>query len=210
MLKPTEINIWKRFWKLTVLSEWKRVWKWKVRTMICKCDCWNIKQYRLWHLMCWDTMSCGNHRNEYKNRTTHWMTDTDFFKKYWRLKYRCDRINCPKRKYYWWRLIKCEWNNFEEFYKDMSWTYKDTLTIDRIDNNWNYCKENCRWTTMKEQAKNKRISYNISKDIEYKWETKKLTDWARELWVPAPRLYWRIVVGKRWIDKAFNTQPRII
>lgn len=37
---------------------------------------------------------------------------------------------------------------------------KDT-TIDRIDRNWNYCKENCRWATYKEQADNKKTTIKV-------------------------------------------------
>ena len=35
---------------------------------------------------------------------------------------------------------------------------KDT-TIDRINPFWDYCKENCRWATIKEQANNKKRNY---------------------------------------------------
>lgn len=34
------------------------------------------------------------------------------------------------------------------------------MTIDRINNNKNYCPDNCRWTTEKEQSLNKRLYKN--------------------------------------------------
>lgn len=57
----------------------------------------------------------------------------------------------------------------------MKENYSDTLTIDRIDNDGNYCKENCRWATQIEQSKNKRDNVYI----EINGETKILKDWVR-------------------------------
>lgn len=77
---------------------------------------------------------------------------------------RCERKSNISYKNYWWRWIKCLWRKFDDFKKDMYDSYvehikkfwKGQTSIDRIDNDWNYCKENCEWKTKKEQARNKR------------------------------------------------------
>lgn len=68
-----------------------------------------------------------------------------------------------------------EWIKFQTFLKDMGERPKGT-SLDRIDNNSGYCKENCRWATKKEQSRNTRQN---------RWITignkrKIMSDWAEE------------------------------
>jgi len=124
------------------------------------------------------------------------MSWTPFYNSWWGAKWRCRNINNKDYKNYWWRWITFteKWDNFNNFYRDMFSSYKEWLTLDRIDNNWNYCKENCKWSSIKEQWRNTRVN----RILEYNWEKKCLASWAEIKKLPQDTL-------KRRIDKLWWT-----
>lgn len=122
---------------------------------------------------------------------THWLRHTKIYRSWDSMKQRCTNESCNQYYNYWGRGISmCEsWkNSFDNFYKDMWNTYMPWLTIDRIDNNKWYYKENCRWVTKAEQARNRR--FNIY--YEENWERKTIAEWCTLKWIEAKTVYNRI------------------
>lgn len=142
--------------------------------------------------------------NELNRFKTHGFSRSNFYRVYRGLKTRCENSNNKDYKHYGERGIKCEWKSFEEFKNDMFNIYQDGLTLERIDVNGNYSKENCRWATRKEQARNRTNNHTI----EYMGQKKSLSEWAEFLGVN--RYLIEIRLKRGWdINLAFMLPKRI-
>ncbi len=97
------------------------------------------------------------------------------------IKDRCYNKNNKSYKWYGEKGIKVckEWIDNPKLFENwaLSNGYKDDLTIDRIDENKDYCPENCRWISNNDNAKYKSTTSLIEVDGEI--HTGK--DWARIL-----------------------------
>lgn len=88
---------------------------------------------------------------------THGMSKTKSYVCWKNMKSRCDDVNQPAYQNYGKRGITYDprWAKFENFLEDMG-ECPENLTLNRIDVNGNYCKENCEWVTMEKQGRDKR------------------------------------------------------
>jgi hypothetical protein len=200
MAKKSIINIWDKFNNLTIIEllPSKRYGKKMYRMMRCKCDCGNETILQLSALKIWHTKSCW--KCDFQKNTTHWLmrkwiTNWLWFVWNW-IQRRINNKNSKEYKNYWWRWIKCEWNNIYDFLQDMQWTYKKWLTLERIDVNWNYCKDNCKWITNKEQQRNRTNTIRIK----YNWENKSLPEWCEILWLKYRTIARRLEWWWDWVD----------
>lgn len=98
-----------------------------------------------------------------------------------------------------------EWmNDFTAFYNwSMENGYKDSLTLDRIDNDGDYEPSNCRWATRKEQGNNRSTNRRITiNDV-----SKTLQEWSQESGIPERVLSWRVRAGWEPEDLLIHILP---
>ena len=145
-----------------------------------------------------------------KNSVKHGLSKTRLHRIWHSMYCRCYYPSTNQYKNYGGKGIKVceEWKHIEGFINFYNWAmnngYEKNLTLDRIDNNKNYCPSNCRWITKAEQQFNK----TNTRYFEYNGQKKCLAEWAEIFGINKPTLYNR-VYNLHWsIEKALETEVK--
>lgn len=131
----------------------------------------------------------------------HGMTGAPEYRVWSKMLNRCRDINTDNYKWYGGRgIVVCEeWLDFTVFSRDMGRRPSEKHSLDRIDNDGAYSKRNCRWSTMKEQSRNRRGNIRIM----FNGESLCLAEIIELTGVKGPTLRYRIRAG--WpIEKAIK------
>lgn len=188
-----------KFGKLHVRGRWGYVQRnTKQPTWLCKCDCGAFRIVLGAHLRNGTTQSCGCLVG--KTQAGHRMTKTPTHNSWRGMIERCSNPKNSHFPRYGGRGISVSstWKKFENFFADMG-LRPPGHSLDRINNDLGYFKENCRWAAPKDQSRNTSRSVKIS----FQGSTKCLADWATDIGITPSALSVRI---KRWgIERAMTT-----
>lgn len=145
----------KRFGDLVVIKRSDKRNKANKPLWECACDCGKVVYVVTNSLLSGNSMTCGNCSYHIEHR--------DAYLSWTAAKSRCTAVTNKDYKRYGGRGITMDarWlQHFKFFLLDMGDPPTDPITgerlsLDRIDNDGNYCKDNCRWATRSQQQLNK-------------------------------------------------------
>jgi hypothetical protein len=171
----------------------------------CQCDCGTLHYARACALVPGWTKSCGCLcREQTRERNlTHGMSKTSEYRIWSNMRRRCSNPDCAAWPNYGGRGIKvCErWESFDNFIADMGQRPSLKHTVERINNDGDYCPENCRWATRAEQN----LNYSRNHRITFGGETLTLSQWSKRLGMKQHALIARIEHG--WTEEMALTIP---
>ena len=166
----------------------------------CKCDCGTVRNVQRNALKRRTSKSCGCWANELlsKRSRRHGMHRSRTHLAWVGLKQRCGKEVAYKDIGY-----DPKWEKFEHFLEDMG-VCPAGYSIERIDVYGNYCKNNCMWIPMKDQALNKRNTIKITVDN----VTLPAVVWCRKLNLNYNTVMNRLITLKWPPLQALELEPR--
>lgn len=175
---------------------------------LCRCDCGNeiiASGHNLSKALSnpnstAGTRSCGCLMG--KGGLKHGQSETNVYRIWNSMIQRCTNSNQTAYASYGGRGITVcdEWLTFEGFVKDMG-NRQEGMTLERINNELGYSKDNCKWATREQQANNRRSNVKL----EYMGKIMSIADWAREVGLAKGTLTSRIKHG--WSVERALTAP---
>lgn len=141
---------------------------------ICRCDCGNPAVAYGQDLERGKVKSCGCLNA--KRIKQHGMANAPEYAIWQAMRQRCENPKAQSWANYGGRGIKvcAKWKKFEQFFADMGPKLRGQ-SLNRIDNDGDYCKENCEWVGTSVQANNTRRN----RVLEFNGERRTLSEWAK-------------------------------
>lgn len=186
-----------------------KVGKGSVNFAVYECQCGNKTIANMWKVKTGHTRSCGCFRaTKSSDRligntlgVKHGGIHTGTYGSWQKMKDRCNNPGHRSFHNYGGRGIKiCErWMQFENFLSDMG-PRPDGMTIDRKEVNGDYEPSNCKWSTTKEQNRNKRTSRMLT----INGESKPMIEWAEIYAVKYSTIRRRLQIGWTETEAVFG------
>jgi hypothetical protein len=121
-----------------------------------------------------------------------WKNQHPLYRTWIGMKRRCYNPKDADYQYYGAKGVVIEWKSFRDFCRDMGNKPTTDHTIERINSNKNYCKENCTWATRQQQSRNRSVNILVT----INGTTRQIAEWAELVGISRQCLRHRIFTLK--------------
>lgn len=172
----------------------------------CKCDCGNEVEVDGNSLRTGNTLSCGCLASQIiaERNFRHGQYGTPEYRSWASMLSRCTNQNVERYSRYGGRGITvCDrWKSFENFLADMGNRPTSKHSINRIDNDGNYEKENCEWSIDQQSNTSRSVRLAVN------GITKTLAQWSKQSGIKEATIRRRIKVLKWSVESSVTTPAR--